>query len=106
MDNCIFCKIIKGEIPGKFVHQDDDVVVIEDIHPQAPVHLLVIPKTHVAEFVEADDPLVHKVFATAKRMILEKRVMGYRLVTNGKGAAQVDHLHVHILGNVAPDRTL
>ena len=106
MDDCIFCKIIKGEIPGKFVYQDDDVMVIEDIHPQAPVHLLVIPKTHVAEFTEADDALVHKVFATAKRIIQEKRVTGYRLVTNGGGAAFVDHLHVHILGNVAKDRTL
>ncbi|MBI5619767.1 HIT domain-containing protein [Candidatus Gottesmanbacteria bacterium] len=106
MSDCIFCKIISGELPSKSVYQDKDVMVINDIHPQAPVHLLVIPKKHVAEFIEADKKLVAAVMGVVKNIIKDQSLSGYRLVTNGKGAALIDHLHVHVLGNVDKYRKL
>lgn len=106
MNDCIFCQVISGDLPGTFVYKDDEVVVIKDIHPVAPVHLLVIPTTHVDEFMQADDALIAKVFRVVKKIIDQQKIAGYRLVTNGKGAALIDHLHVHILGNVDKNRKL
>jgi histidine triad (HIT) family protein len=106
MTDCIFCKIISGEIPTTFVYQDHDFIVINDIHPQAPVHLLVIPKKHITDVVDADDAMIKKLFVVIKKMIHEKHIKQYRLVHNGGGAAYVKHMHVHILGSVAVDRNL
>lgn len=99
---CIFCKIIAGEIPGKFVYRDDDVVAIEDVNPQAPHHLLVMPVKHAAnleEFVTTSPELVAKFFSIAAGLGREQSGGAYRAVTNtGAQAGQsVDHLHVHIL---------
>ncbi len=106
MDDCIFCKVINGKLPGTFLYKDDDVVVIKDIHPQAPVHWIVMPKRHVAEFIEADDKLIEKLFRVAKKIIKDEHIAHYRLVNNGKGAALIDHLHIHVLGNVDKFRKL
>ncbi|KKU87705.1 hypothetical protein A3A64_04455 [Candidatus Gottesmanbacteria bacterium RIFCSPLOWO2_01_FULL_48_11] len=106
MDDCIFCSVISGELPSTPMYQDDDVMVIPDIHPQAPVHLLVIPKKHVTEFTDADDALLGVMMRTVKKMIQEQNIGSYRLVSNGKGAAVIDHLHIHILGNVDKYRKL
>lgn len=106
MSDCIFCKVIAGELPSKPVYQDEDVIVIPDIHPQAAVHLLVMPKKHVAEFMEADDELLRKMIRTIKKVIRDHHIACYRLVSNGKGAAIIDHLHVHILGKVDKYRKL
>ena len=101
--DCIFCKIIAGEIPGTFVHRDDDLVVIEDVSPQAPRHLLVMPVKHTAnldEFVgSAPDAMIAKLFQTAARVGRELGSGAYRTVVNtGTQAGQtVDHLHVHVL---------
>ena len=101
---CIFCRIISGEVPSKKVHEDDDVYAFEDIHPQAPTHVLVIPKKHIVGLkeAEAEDAEVigrcHLVAAEiARRRNLEN---GYRTVLNvGPGAGQsVFHFHVHLLG--------
>jgi histidine triad (HIT) family protein len=100
---CIFCKIIAGEIPGKFVHRDDDVVVIEDVNPQAPKHVLVMPAKHVPnypQFVGFESPeLVAKVFSVAGQLGRELAGGDFRAVINtGRGAGQtVDHLHIHVL---------
>jgi histidine triad (HIT) family protein len=106
MSDCVFCKIIKGEIPSKPVYQDSEVIVINDIHPAAPVHLLVIPKKHIADVMEADTAIALKLFTVIKKMINEKKIRNYRLVHNGEGAAYVGHMHIHILGSVAADRNL
>ena len=106
MKSCIFCQIIGGKIPGKFVYQDDIFVVINDIHPQAPVHMLVIPKKHVDDFVDADAILLKNMMQLIKKMINDHKVTRYRLINNGGGAAYIDHVHVHILGSVAKDRNL
>lgn len=99
---CIFCKIIAGEIPAAFEHRDDDVVVIEDVNPQAPHHLLVMPVKHVANLAElaAQAPeLVQKLFARAAKIGSARGDGGYRAVINTgvDGGQTVDHLHVHVL---------
>lgn len=100
---CTFCKIIAGEIPGKFVHRDDDIVVIEDVNPQAPKHLLVMPVKHVpnlAEFAGSQSPeLVAKLFSVAGKLGREQGENGNRAVINTgpEGGQTVDHLHVHVL---------
>jgi len=106
MSDCIFCKIIQGEIPSKPVYQDSDVIVINDIHPQAPVHLLVIPKKHIVDVMDADSKIVNTLFHVIQKIIKEKKMRNYRLVHNGGDAAYVGHMHIHILGSVAVDRNL
>jgi histidine triad (HIT) family protein len=105
MENCIFCKILKGEIPAKMVFEDDTVVVIEDISPVAPLHLLIIPRKHLVNALDldpVDDELIGHVYRTAARIAREKGVSdsGFRIVSNNNaGAGQsVFHIHFHLLG--------
>ncbi|HEY9068643.1 MAG TPA: histidine triad nucleotide-binding protein [Candidatus Ozemobacteraceae bacterium] len=104
MDMCIFCRIAKGEIPADIVYQDEHVVVFRDLNPQAPVHVLAVPRRHIASLVDpeaADGTLLTAVFRgvrqIASKLGLEE---GFRVVTNcGKlGGQTVDHIHFHILG--------
>ena len=104
-ENCLFCKIIEGEIPGEFVHQDDSCVVIRDINPQAPMHVLVFPRDHIESLDDAsqkDEGLLGHLLRVGARVAndLGHGDSGYRSVINtGEGAGQsVSHLHVHILG--------
>lgn len=101
MGNCIFCKIANREIPKDFTYEDDDVMVFPDISPIKPVHLLVMPKVHIGDFLElTDDTLLAKLKIVIQKMVkqqkLEKR--GYRLVVHGGGAQVINHLHFHIVG--------
>jgi len=103
--SCLFCKILSGEIPARIVYQDDRLVVIEDIHPAAPLHLLLIPRKHienVLELSEGDDQLVGHLFRVAAGIARERGVAedGFRIVTNTNGAAgqSVFHIHFHLLG--------
>ena len=104
MSDCLFCKIAAGEIPLTCVYQDGDVFAFRDIAPQAPVHVLVIPKKHIASADDVDggnSQLVAKCFeAIAKIARAEGLANGYRIISNvGPDAGQsVDHLHFHILG--------
>jgi len=102
--SCIFCKIIEKKVPSKIVFEDDSVLAFEDVNPQAPVHLLVVPKRHIPEIhgmTEADRELIGHLFFTAKNIADDKGLdtKGYRMViNNGAGAGQtVFHLHLHIL---------
>ena len=102
MTDCVFCKIVSGEIPSKRVYEDDQVIVINDLNPGAPVHVLVIPKEHTENILTASpEILVHvkKVLPeiVKKLGIAEK---GFRIVVNTgvKGGQTVPHLHFHILG--------
>lgn len=104
MSDCIFCKIAMGEIPSKKVYEDEEILAFEDINPAAPVHVLVIPKTHISSLdAVTDDQLaiisgIHKVIRDlAKKLDLAK---GYRVVNNcgQQGGQSVDHLHFHLLG--------
>jgi histidine triad (HIT) family protein len=103
--DCLFCKIIAGDVPAEFVHQDDRCVVIQDINPQAPTHVLVIPLEHMESLDEAtqrDEALLGHLLRVAARMANDAGhgETGYRTVINtGAGAGQsVFHVHVHMLG--------
>lgn len=104
--NCLFCKIITGEISGEFVHQDEQCVVIRDINPQAPTHVLVIPREHMASLDDAsqkDEALLGHLLRIGARVANEQERESYRTVINtGAGAGQsVFHLHVHVLAGRA-----
>lgn len=102
--DCLFCKIVSGAIPARRVHEDTDTLAFADIHPQAPTHLLVIPKRHIASHAHAlpeDAGLFGQLLAVAGVLAREHHLGGgYRLVINTgpDGGQTVDHLHVHLLG--------
>lgn len=102
--DCLFCKIVKGEIPSTKVYEDDTILAFRDIQPQAPTHILVIPKTHISGVdgvTEENSGVVAHIFATIPQIAkAEGLTSGYRVVSNcGKDAGQtVPHLHFHILG--------
>lgn len=105
MGNCIFCKIIAGEIPSKKVYEDERVFAFEDINPEAPIHVLIVPKKHISninELTEEEEKLIGHIFVVSKEIANEYNIKdtGYRIVTNcGKDAGQtVDHIHFHLLG--------
>lgn len=104
MSDCLFCKIRDGEIPANVIYQDDDVLAFEDVNPQAPTHVLVVPKKHIStvnDLQEDDAGLVGKLYLAAKKITADARVAddGYRLVMNcNEQAGQtVFHLHLHVL---------
>ncbi len=102
--DCLFCKIIAGEIPGNFVHQDETMVAFKDINPQAPLHVLIVPKEHIAtinDLSPADDALVGSLFRRAAAIAKEHgyHERGYRTVFNCQREAgqSVFHIHLHLL---------
>jgi histidine triad (HIT) family protein len=106
--SCLFCRIIAGEIPGTFLYQDDRLVVLQDVNPQAPVHALVIPRKHVStlnDLSPEDDGLVGEMVRRAALVARERGVAetGYRTVLNcNREAGQsVFHIHLHLLGGRA-----
>jgi histidine triad (HIT) family protein len=104
MSDCIFCKIVAGEIPSKKVYEDDDVYAFHDINPAAPVHFMIIPKLHVASLADCDAShaaLLSKILLLAPKLAREQGLTdGFKTAINtGKGGGQlVFHLHVHVLG--------
>lgn len=104
MEDCIFCKIIKGEIPSTKVYEDEDILAFNDINPAAPIHILVIPKKHIeslAHMQKEDEAIVGKIYGVINKIAEEKgfKDNGYRVIVNcGKDAGQeVMHLHFHVL---------
>ena len=104
MSNCLFCKIIAGEIPSSKVYEDDKILAFRDIAPQAPTHILVVPKTHIADLngINAENSaLAAHIFTKIPEIAAaEGLVNGYRVVSNcgSDGCQSVQHLHFHILG--------
>ena len=105
MEDCLFCKIVEGQIPAKIVYQDQDVVAFADINPQAPQHVLFVPRRHIASMMDItreDGPLLASIFMAAAKVARELGIAesGFRFVTNvGPDAGQsVSHLHFHLLG--------
>lgn len=100
MTDCIFCKIINGDFNTKFVYEDDDAVVFNDINPKAKIHMLVVPKLHVESLNELEDvELLGRLMNIVRRVTKQEGIKSYRTVINtGKEAGQeVFHLHIHIL---------
>jgi histidine triad (HIT) family protein len=105
MNNCIFCKIIAGELPCRKLYEDDEMLAFFDINPQTPVHFLVVPKKHITNLLEldaSDTALIGKMFFKAQELAKEQGCAekGGRFIINAKsdGGQAVDHLHIHFLG--------
>ena len=108
MSDCLFCKIREGEIPADIIFENDDVLAFNDVNPQAPVHLLIIPKKHIStvnDMVEDDQVVMGKLFSAARAIAKQKGVSddGYRLVVNcnEKAGQTVFHIHMHMLADRA-----
>jgi len=104
--DCIFCKIISGEVPAEIVKKTDKIVVFKDMFPKAPIHLLLIPKKHYRDITEADGDIWEEIRSIAIELAKEKNLVGFRLVHNAGAAAVVPHMHVHFLGEVFAEREL
>ncbi|MGH8689730.1 MAG: histidine triad nucleotide-binding protein [Burkholderiales bacterium] len=106
--NCVFCKIVRGEIPAKKIFDDPEVIAFHDIRPQAPVHLLVVPKAHIATLYDAQaghQPALGRMLAVAGRLAREAGAAdGFRaIINNGRvGHQEVYHVHMHVLGGPDP----
>ncbi len=104
MTDCIFCKIINGDIESKFLYEDDEIVAFSDINPVAPVHILIIPKIHIDsadDINEENTELIGKIFKVASDLAKDMGLgKGYRIVNNCKeeGGQSVDHIHFHLIG--------
>ncbi len=103
--DCLFCRIVAGEIPSTRVHEDDEIIAFRDIAPRAPTHILVITRRHIAsaaELTEADGPMLGRLFAVTAQIARDQGIAegGYRIVTNVGvwGGQTVDHLHLHLMG--------
>lgn len=107
-DNCIFCKIVAGDIPARKLYEDGELIAFHDIHPAAPVHFMIVPKLHIASLADADaqhESLLGRILLLAPKLAKEQGLHdGFRTIINtGKGGGQeVMHLHVHILGGGTP----
>jgi histidine triad (HIT) family protein len=106
--DCLFCRIVAGDLPSTKVHEDDHVLAIRDIAPASPTHILVLPKQHIAsalDLTDADAPLVGRMLAVAADLARSEGIAdaGYRLVSNvgAWGGQSVDHLHIHLMGGRA-----
>ena len=103
--DCIFCKIIAGEVPSKTVYQDEQVVAFRDINPAAPVHILIVPRAHIQDnnaFSEEHAPIAGAMFLAVKKIAEQEGLAadGYRLIMNTgpNGHQEVPHMHLHLLG--------
>lgn len=108
MDNCIFCRIVRGEIPAKKVYEDELVFAFHDIQPQRPTHILVIPKRHIASLAHVtpeDEPVLGRMLSVAQQLARDNgSADGFRAIINtGRvGGQEVAHLHMHIVGGPDP----
>ncbi len=105
---CIFCKIAAGQIPAKKIHEDDELIAFHDIAPWAPVHILIVPKAHIAsmeQVADADAALLGRMMTLSSRLMRELGISnGYRHVINTgpDGGQEVPHLHMHVMGGPRP----
>lgn len=111
MEDCIFCQIAKKKIPKEFILESEKVMVFADIHPVAPLHLLIVPKKHILELARletSEQAIWREMMAVVQKLIKKYELMtkGYRLVVNGGGAQLIDHLHIHLMGDISSQRKL
>ncbi len=105
MSECVFCKIVRGEIPCTKVYEDDSVLAFDDIHPMAPVHVVIIPKNHISTLMDVDtekNNIMNRLIAAVQKVAQLKKIdiSGFRTAINcnAEGGQVVFHLHVHVLG--------
>ncbi len=104
--DCIFCKIVKGDIPSKKIFEDEDLIVFHDIKPIAPVHFLIVPKVHIESLAHAEaahQALLGKMLLLAPKLAAEQDLKGFRTMINTgrEGGQEVFHIHVHVFGGGA-----
>lgn len=104
--DCIFCKVVQGDIPSKKIYEDDDLIAFHDIHPITTVHFLIVPKLHVASLADCDiqqQSLLGKILLLAPKLAQEQGLKGFRTMINTgrEGGQEVFHLHVHVFGGGA-----
>ena len=104
--DCVFCKIVDGDIPSDTIYEDEHIIAFNDLDPKAPIHFLVIPKKHITSLAtldESDSDLLAKIMLAIKKLANENNLEGYRVVTNigEDGGQTVPHLHFHVLGGRA-----
>ncbi|HXW63634.1 MAG TPA: histidine triad nucleotide-binding protein [Burkholderiaceae bacterium] len=108
--SCLFCRIVRRQVPSQVAYEDDEVIVFHDIHPAAPVHLLIVPKLHIDSLLDAtseQQSLLGKMLLLAPQLAREQGATdGFRLIVNngGGGGQEVFHLHFHVLGGPRPWR--
>lgn len=100
--DCIFCDIVQKNIPAKLVYEDEQAIAFEDIHPKAPIHLLVVPKTHLTSLAHASaeqQQLLGHLLLVVQKLAQDKKIAGYKTVINTgrEGGQVIDHLHLHLL---------
>ena len=110
--SCVFCKIVEGKIPSRKVHEDEEILVFHDIHPWAPVHLLIVPKAHIASLAQVGpehEALLGRMLGMVPKLALQEGCRpypdgGYRVVINtgAEGGQEVRHLHIHVIGGPRP----
>lgn len=101
MENCVFCKIVRGDIKKDFSYEDDLVLSFDDINPVAPVHKIIIPREHIEDFEHVNNSEVYSRISNAIKNLISKTGLdkkGYKIVVNGGGAQDVFHLHYHLYG--------
>lgn len=105
MEDCIFCKIIDRKIPSSIVYEDSDVIAFRDIHPVTPIHILVIPKKHIASLIDLtdeDEAIIGKIYRVINKIAEQENIAekGFRVIVNcgEDGGQEVKHLHFHLLG--------
>ena len=105
MEDCIFCKIINKEIPSTIVYEDEEIIAFRDLNPVAPVHILVIPKKHIAKVTELsneDEALIGKIYTVINKIAKDENIFddGFRVIVNcgENGGQEVQHLHFHLIG--------
>jgi len=105
MDNCLFCKIISKKIPAEIIYEDNEIIAFKDVHPLAPIHILIIPKRHITSVIdltEGDTELMGKIILTAKKIADRLGISkdGYKLLfrVGNYGGQEIDHIHLHLLG--------
>jgi histidine triad (HIT) family protein len=106
MEDCIFCKIVKGDIQTEIEKETDRIVVFKDIHPSAPTHLLMVPKQHIKDIRDAEPYIWDDIRKLAAEIAKEKKLTGFRLTTNAGDAAMIPHMHIHFLAGITSDRSV
>jgi histidine triad (HIT) family protein len=104
MTDCLFCKIVSGEIPSKRIYEDDEVIAFNDIHPIAPVHFLIVPKLHIESLASCDaelhENLLGKMMMLAPKLAAQQGLKGFRTMINtgADGGQEIFHIHLHVFG--------
>jgi len=104
MEDCIFCKIVKKEIPSTVVKETDDLLVFKNIKPSAPIHLLIIPKTHFDDISQISDSLWLEMRKVVLELATENKATGYRISNNTGDAAMIKHMHLHFMAGISAER--